>query len=258
MRAIGRAQLIIVGNMAKKKTFVLEKKLDHIAFIMDGNGRWANLRGLPRYLGHREAINRLREIIEVCREFNIRVMSFYAFSTENWNRPQDEIDHLMDYLEEFFAKEIDYYNSIGTQFRISGDINRLRPSTKQACINAVERTKSNTNYVANICLNYGGRDDIVHACKAIAQEVKEGKTSVEDIDEAYFGEHLYTQGLPDVDLMIRTSGEVRLSNYLLWQNAYAEFVFTPVKWPDFDRKAFIECLESFQSRKRRYGGLKNE
>ncbi len=244
--------------MAKKKEFVLEKKLDHVAFIMDGNGRWANLRGLPRYLGHREAINRLREIIEVCREFHIRVMSFYAFSTENWNRPQDEIDHLMDYLEEYFAKEIDYYDSIGARLQISGDINRLRPSTKEACIKAYERTKNNPNFVVNVCLNYGGRDDIVHACKLIAQEVKEGKLDIDAIDEPTFADHLYTHGLPDVDLMIRTSGEVRLSNYLLWQNAYAEFVFTPVKWPDFNRAAFIDCLDAFQSRKRRYGGLKNE
>ena len=257
LRAIGRAPFIIVTNMGKKKEFALEKKLDHVAFIMDGNGRWANLRGLPRYLGHREAINRLRDIIDACREFNIKVMSFYAFSTENWNRPQDEIDHLMDYLEEYFVKEIDYYDSIGARLQISGDINRLRPSTKKACIDAYERTKNNQNFVVNVCLNYGGRDDIVHACKLICEEVKEGKKDIESIDEPYFAEHLYTHGLPDVDLMIRTSGEVRLSNYLLWQNAYAEFVFTDVKWPDFNRKAFIDCLVEFQKRKRRYGGLKN-
>jgi len=244
--------------MSKKKPFVLEKKLDHIAFIMDGNGRWANLRGLPRYLGHREAVNRIMDIFEMCREFHIHVMSLYAFSTENWNRPQDEIDHLMDYLEEFFAKKIDYMDSVGARLQISGDINRLRPSTKQACIDAYERTKNNDAIVVNVCLNYGGRDDIVRACKNIVGEVQSGSLKVEDINEALFAEHLYTKGLPDVDLMIRTSGEQRLSNYLLWQNAYAEFVFTPVKWPDFNRKAFIDCLEQFQSRNRRYGGLKNE
>ncbi|MCR5348051.1 MAG: di-trans,poly-cis-decaprenylcistransferase [Bacilli bacterium] len=244
--------------MPKKKTFVLTKKLQHVAFIMDGNGRWANLRGLPRHLGHREAMNRIMEIFETCREFNIYCMSFYAFSTENWNRPQDEIDHLMDYLEEWFAKEIDYLDSVGARLQISGDIARLRDSTRNACIAAYERTKNNNAIVVNVCLNYGGRDDIVRACRAIAQEAKEGKVDIDAIDEPYFGEHLYTHGLPDVDLMIRTSGEQRLSNYLLWQNAYAEFVFTPVKWPDFKRKAFIDCLEEFQNRNRRYGGLKNE
>ena len=238
--------------------FRLTKKLDHIAFIMDGNGRWANLRGLPRHLGHREAINRLREIIDACREFNSRVLSFYAFSTENWNRPQDEIDHLMDYLEEYFAKEIDFYVSIGVQIRVSGDVSRLRESTRIACENAVRRTASNDKTIINICLNYGGRDDIVHACKEVASLVKEGDKDIEDIDETLFGEHLYTRGLPDVDLMIRTSGEQRLSNYLLWQNAYAEFIFTEVKWPDFKRKPFIDCLKEYERRNRRYGGLKNE
>lgn len=251
---------IVVYNstMSKKETFVLEKKLNHVAFIMDGNGRWAKLRGLPRYLGHKEAFKRLREIFEACREFHVQVMSFYAFSTENWNRPQDEIDHLMDYLEEYFAKEIDYFDSVGVKIQISGDINRLRPTSRQACIDACERTKNNTAIIANICLNYGGRDDIVRAAKAIAEEYADKKVALEDIDEAYFADHLYTKGLPDVDLMIRTSGEQRLSNYLLWQNAYAEFVFTPVKWPDFNRKAFIDCLKEFQGRNRRYGGLKNE
>lgn len=244
--------------MSKKETFTLTKKLDHVAFIMDGNGRWANLRGLPRHLGHREAIKRIMEIFEACREFKIHVMSLYAFSTENWNRPQDEIDHLMDYLEEFFAKEIDYMDSVGARLQISGDINRLRPSTKKACIDAYERTKDNDNIVVNVCLNYGGRDDILRAAKAIAMEYAEKKVSLDEVTEAYFSDHLYTRGLPDVDLMIRTSGEQRLSNYLLWQNAYAEFVFTPVKWPDFNRKALIDCLKEFQGRKRRYGGLKNE
>ena len=244
--------------MSKKETFTLAKKLDHVAFIMDGNGRWANLRGLPRHLGHREAIKRIMEIFELCREFKIHVMSLYAFSTENWNRPQEEIDHLMDYLEEFFAKEIDYMDSVGARLQISGDINRLRESTRQACIAAYERTKGNDNIVVNVCLNYGGRDDIVRACKALAKEVAEGKTAIDDITEGVFAEHLYTKGLPDIDLMIRTSGEQRLSNYLLWQNAYAEFVFTPVKWPDFRRKAFIDCLKEYQDRNRRFGGLKNE
>lgn len=244
--------------MSKKANgFVLNKKLDHVAFIMDGNGRWANLRGLPRHLGHKEACNRIIEIFEACREFHIKVMSFYAFSTENWNRPQEEIDHLMDYLEEFFHREIDYLDSIGTQIRVSGDLSRIREKTRSICFDAINRTANNSNWIINICLNYGGRDDIVRACKKIAQECMDGRLAIDEINEETFADHLYTSGLPDIDLMIRTSGEQRLSNYLLYQNAYAEFVFTKTKWPDFKRKAFIRCLEEYEQRDRRFGGLKN-
>ena len=243
--------------MRKKDTFVLTKKLTHIAFIMDGNGRWANARGLPRHLGHKEACRRLREVVDTCREFDIKVLSFYAFSTENWNRPQDEIDHLMDYLEEFFKKEMDYLMSIGTHVIISGDFSKLRKTTYEVCLDVLKQTEKNDAFVLNICLNYGGRDDIVRAAKQMAELYKEGKISLEDFNEANFAKYLYTQGLPDVDLMVRTSGEQRLSNYLLWQNAYAEFVFTDTKWPDFRREQVIECLKQYQDRNRRYGGLKN-
>ena len=245
-------------RMSKSKQFQLTKPINPVAFIMDGNGRWAKLRGLPRHLGHHEACNRIIEIFEVCRKFNIHVMSFYAFSTENWNRPQDEIDHLMDYLEEFFNKEIDYLCSVGARLMISGDLSRIREQTRKVCYDALERTKNNNTWVLNVCLNYGGRDEIVRATKTIAQEVVDGRLKIDDINEALFADHLYTAGLPDIDLMIRTSGEQRLSNYLLYQNAYSEFVFTPVKWPDFKEKAFIDCLEEFQGRNRRFGGLKNE
>jgi len=241
-----------------KEVFHLNKKLDHVAFIMDGNGRWAKLRGLPRYLGHKEACNRIIELFEVCREFNIHVMSFYAFSTENWNRPQDEIDHLMDYLEDFFYKEIDYLDSVGTCIRVSGDLSRIREKTRKVCLEAIARTKNNKQWVINVCLNYGGRDDIVQAAKHFALDYKDGKIALESLNEEKFSSYLYTSGLPDVDLMIRTSGEERLSNYLLYQSAYAEFVFTKVKWPDFKRDAFIDCLKEYQNRDRRYGGLRNE
>lgn len=245
--------------MAKENTsFQLTKKCDHIAFIMDGNGRWAKARGLPRYFGHHEACKRIIEIFETCRKYNIHVMSFYAFSTENWNRPQDEIDHLMDYLEEFFHQQIDYLDSIGTQIRVSGDLSRIRPQTREVCQNAINRTKDNKNWVINVCLNYGGRDDILRASKKIASLTKEGKLNPETLTEQDFASYLYTAGLPDVDLMIRTSGEERLSNFLLYQVAYAEFVFTPVKWPDFHEKDLVDCLKEFQNRNRRYGGLKNE
>ncbi|MCR4562193.1 MAG: di-trans,poly-cis-decaprenylcistransferase [Bacilli bacterium] len=240
-----------------KKEFVLTKKLDHVAFIMDGNGRWANLRGLPRHLGHKEACNRIIELFEACREFNIKYMSFYAFSTENWDRPQDEIDHLMDYLEEFFHREIDYLDSIGTKLVVSGDLSRIREKTRKVCYEAIERTKNNSNWYINVCLNYGGRDEIVRAAKKFATEVKEGKANIEDLNESSFKNYLWAPEIPDVDCMIRTSGEMRLSNYLIYQNAYAEFVFTDVKWPDFRKEQFIDCLREYQNRNRRFGGLKN-
>ena len=244
--------------MAKKKEFTLSKKLDHIAFIMDGNGRWANLRGLPRHIGHHEACKRMREIFDVCMELGIKCASVYAFSTENWSRPQDEIDHLMDYLEEFFNNEIDYFVSKGTRIMISGDYSRLREQTKKVCDMAIERTKDNDTFIVNVCLNYGSRDEIAKACRELCLEVKEGRLGIDEITPEVISNHLYTAGLSDVDLMIRTSGEQRLSNFLLFQNAYAEFVFTPVKWPDFHKKELIECIKEYESRSRRYGGLKNE
>ena len=241
-----------------KTGFTLTKNCRHVAFIMDGNGRWAKARGLARHFGHREACNRIIEIFETCREFDIRVMSFYAFSTENWNRPQDEIDHLMDYLEEFFAKEIDYLDSVGAKLVISGDLGRIREKTRRVCLEAAKRTENNREWILNVCLNYGGRNEIVRAAKAFALDVKEGRKDIDALDESSFQDYLYTKGLPDVDLMIRTSGEERLSNFLLYQNDYAEFVFTEVKWPDFGREAFIDCLKEYETRNRRYGGLTNE
>lgn len=238
--------------------FVKTKKLDHIAFIMDGNGRWASLRGWPRYFGHKEACKRIIEIFEVCREFDIKYMSFFAFSTENWNRPQDEIDHLMDYLEEFFNKEIDYLDSVGAKIVVSGDLSRIREQTRAVCLNAIERTKNNDRYVLNICLNYGGRDEIVRAAKKFAKDVLENKKNIEDLTEFSFKDYLWDPSLPDVDLLIRTSGEERISNFMLYELAYSEFVFTDVKWPDFKRDAFLDCLKEYEKRNRRYGGLKNE
>ena len=239
-------------------SFVLTKKLDHIAIIMDGNGRWAKLRGLPRHLGHKEACKRLIEIFELCREYRIKYMSFFAFSTENWNRPQEEIDHLMDYLEEFFNKEIDYLCSQGARILISGDLSPIRERTRKICEEAVEKTKNNCNSYLNICLNYGGRDEIVRAAKRFAEEVCAGKKKPSDLSETSFAEYLWHPELPDVDLLIRTSGEERISNFMLYELAYSEFVFTKVKWPDFKREAFLACLEEYETRQRRYGGLKNE
>jgi len=238
-----------------KKEIELNKPINHIAFIMDGNGRWANARGLPRHLGHKEACNRIVDIVEDCQDYDIYVVSLYAFSTENWSRPQDEIDHLFDYLDSFFKREIDRLMKDDIRILISGDISRLPMHSQITTKDAIERTKNNKRTVLNICLNYGGKQEIVRAAQQLASEVKEGKIDVEDISLESFENHLYTKGLPNVDLLVRTSGEMRTSNYLPWQLAYAEFIFTPVKWPDFRRKDLIDCFEEFNKRHRRFGGL---
>ena len=244
--------------MPMENKVTLNKPITHIAFIMDGNGRWAKERGLPRHLGHKEACDRIVEVFDYCMEFGIKVMSFYAFSTENWKRPKGEINHLFKYLEIFFKKEINKLIKDGTKVMISGDISRLPEKTQKTIAKSIELTKDCNVSVFNICLNYGGKEEITRACKLIAQEVKDGKLEISDINEQVFENHLYTGGLPNVDLLIRTSGEVRTSNFLPWQLAYAEMIFTPVKWPDFKYEAFLDCMKEYNHRNRRYGGLKNE
>ena len=230
-------------------------KLTHVAFIMDGNGRWAKKRGLPRHLGHKAGCDRITDIYEECLAQGIKVMSLYAFSTENWNRPQDEIDHLFNYLELFFKKEIKRMIKDGSQVRTSGDISKIPLKTRKVIEKAIEKTKDCKNFCFNICLNYGGKAEIVRAAKLLAEEVKEGKLNVEDISEEVFEDHLYTKGLPPVDLLIRTSGELRTSNYLPWQLAYAEFIFPKTPWPDFDKEEFRKCIDEYYSRNRRFGAI---
>ena len=235
----------------------MEKELKHIAFIMDGNGRWAKKRGLPRHLGHKKGCEVCTDIYEGCLENNIKVMSLYAFSTENWNRPKDEIDHLFNYLEIFFKKEIKRFMKDGSRVTVSGDLSRIPEKTRKVILESIEKTKDNNNFVFNICLNYGGKSEIIKATKELCEEVKEGKISIDDIDEKLFENHLYTKDLPPVDLLIRTSGEMRTSNFLLWQLAYAEFIFTKTCWPDFNKKELNECINEFKTRDRRYGGIED-
>lgn len=232
-----------------------ENSLKHVAFIMDGNGRWAKRRGLPRHLGHKAGCDRIIEIYEECLAQGIKAMSLYAFSTENWNRPKSEINHLFKYLEIFFKREIDRIVRDQSCIRVSGDISRLPKKTQEVIGDAVERTKDFTNFYFNICLNYGGKAELVRAAKLFASDVKEGNHLVEDLNEELFESYLYTSGLPPVDLLIRTSGELRTSNYLPWQIAYAEFIFTEVTWPDFTKDEFRKCIDIFNERNRRFGSI---
>ena len=236
----------------------LNKPVNHLAIIMDGNGRWAKKRGLPRTAGHKEAFDRIIELFDYCADYDVKVLSLYAFSTENWKRPKQEIAFLWKYLDLFFKREINKLMKDGTKVIVSGDISRLPLKTQKTVLKAIEMTKDNPNIVLNICLNYGGKQELTRAARLIAEEVKEGKLRVEDITEEVMENHLYTAGLPNVDLMIRTSGEVRTSNFLPWQIAYAEYVFTPVHFPDLKRKEFVDSLIEYNKRNRRYGGLDNE
>ena len=235
-----------------------EFKLKHVAFIMDGNGRWAKRRGLPRHLGHKAGCDRIVDIYEECLAQDIKAMSLYAFSTENWNRPQDEIDHLFNYLDIFFKREIKRIIKDGSRVIVSGDISRLPKKTQKTINDAIERTKDCKNFCFNICLNYGGKAEIVRAASLFAKDVVSGKYKPEDLTEDLFETYLYTSGLPPVDLLIRTSGELRTSNYLPWQLAYAEFIFPKTPWPDFTKEEFRKCINEYYSRNRRFGTINDQ
>lgn len=230
----------------------------HVAFIMDGNGRWAKARHLPRHLGHKAGCDRVTDIYEESMAQGVKVMSLYAFSTENWNRPKAEINHLFNYLDIFFKKEIKRIIKDGTRIIASGDLSKLPEKTRKTVLDSIEKTKDGKNFTFNICLNYGGKDELVRAAKLFAQDVKDGKMAVEDLNEENFENYLYTKGLPPVDLLIRTSGELRTSNYMPWQLAYAEFIFPKIPWPDFTKEEYRKCLEEYYSRNRRFGGIKDE
>ena len=236
--------------------FVLRKSCRHIAFIMDGNGRWAKKRLLSRHLGHKEGIKWVSEIAEECMNLGIECMTLYAFSTENWNRPKDEIDHLFKYFEEFFDSNFEDFLKKDIRIRTMGDISKLPSSTRERINDIVYKSSNNKRFTLNICLNYGGQQEIVRACQQIALQVKNTFLKVEDINIDNFKNYLYSEGLPDIDLMIRTSGEVRLSNYLLYQLAYSEFIFTPTYWPDFTKDKLYECLKEYELRDRRFGSIK--
>ncbi len=228
----------------------------HIAIIMDGNGRWAKKQGLIRLAGHRAGIKTIREILEVVTKLGIKYFTIFAFSTENWKRPTNEVDGLMQLLIEFMDKELPYLHQEGVKIQIIGDRERLPKDVYTSIEKAETLTKDNTVCFFNIALNYGSRQELIRATRLIAKEAMAGELDIDSLDEQVFSNYLYTQGQPDPDLLIRTSGEMRISNFLLWQIAYAEIWVTPVLWPDFRKEHLIEGLQVYQARDRRFGGLK--
>ena len=242
-------------SLALTGTALPEKMPRHVAIIMDGNGRWATRRGLPRSAGHAAGTEALRDIIRATEDWGIEALTIYAFSTENWSRGKDEVQALMGLLLKYFNSEIDELDEKNVRITILGDVQGMPSPQKEALIRAMERTGKNTGLRLNIALNYGGRAELVRAAKSLATQVAEGKIRPEDITEERFGQELYTAGQPDVDLLIRTSGEMRLSNFLPWQSAYAEFYFTDVLWPDFSPAVLDAALVDFQRRQRRFGGV---
>jgi undecaprenyl diphosphate synthase len=228
----------------------------HIAIIMDGNGRWAKEKGMVRLKGHQAGMESLREIVRACSDKGVKVLTVYAFSTENWKRPIEEVSGIFSLLVRYVAKELKELNANNVQICILGDIDPLPADAKKAAQKAVDSTKDNTGLIFCIAINYGGRAEIVRAARFLAKQAAEGQLDPASIDEAMFASQLYTADLPDPDLIIRTGGEMRLSNFLTWQSAYSELYVTDTYWPDFTPDKLQEAIDAFNGRDRRYGGIK--
>lgn len=226
---------------------------NHVAVIMDGNGRWAQRRGRPRIMGHQKGVDALKDLLRCCKDWGVKALTAYAFSTENWGRPLEEVQFLMTLFERVLRRELEEMMRENVKIRFVGNLAALPTSLQSEIARSMEQTASNTDIDFTIATNYGGRQEILQACRAIAQDVKNGLIDPEDIDESLFENHLYTQGLSNPDLLIRTSGEMRISNFLLWQMAYAEIYVTQTLWPDFDRAEFHKALFDYQQRERRFG-----
>ena len=240
----------------KLKASLNKRKVpQHIAIIMDGNGRWALKRKLPRSAGHRAATEAIRSVVELCGELEIPVLTLYTFSAENWKRPGWEVKALMRLLLEQLKEQTPKLHENNVRFRTIGDIEGLPENIVKEIRHAVDLMKDNTGLILNLALNYGGRQEIVSAVRSIAADVKAGKLDDEDIDEELFSQHLHTSGLPDPDLLVRTGGDMRISNYLLWQLAYTEIYVTEIFWPDFRSRDLLIALLSYQKRERRFGGI---
>ena len=230
----------------------------HIAIIMDGNGRWAKKRGLPRVAGHREGVRSVREIVEACGELDIQVLTLYTFSTENWRRPKDEVNALMRLLIQTLRKEIQELMKNNVRLMAIGQLDTLPDAARKEFLEGIEITKSNTGLILNLALSYGSREEIVSAIRSIARDVSQRKLDTADIDATLMDARLYTAGLPDPDLLIRTSGEYRISNFLLWQIAYSELYISDIFWPDFRRKELYAAIEDYQRRERRFGKVSEQ
>lgn len=229
---------------------------NHIAIIMDGNGRWAKNKFLPRTAGHKAGVETIRTVLRECKRLNIKYVTLYAFSTENWKRPKIEVDTLMNLLSTYLKNEVAMLHKENVKLSAIGDISNLPSKCVSELNKAIELTKNNTGCNLNLALNYGGRLDIKNALVDIIKDVKDGKIEIDEIDENTISNHLSTKSIPDPDLVIRTSGEERLSNFLLWEVAYSEFYFAEVHWPDFDEKELQKAIFTYQNRDRRFGGIK--
>lgn len=225
----------------------------HVAVIMDGNGRWARQRGLPRHLGHREGMKAVREAIEASVDVGIEILTLFAFSTENWQRPAREVSALMSLLQRYARKEREELRRQGVEVHVLGELDRVDASTRQAVEAIMEGTRGGDRLRLNLMISYGGREEIVRAVRELARRVREGTLAPSEIDESLFRATLFTAGVPDPDLLVRTSGEYRISNFLLWQLAYTEIHISPVLWPDFNREHLLEAVEDYQRRERRFG-----
>jgi len=246
--------MAIFGKKEKSEIVLPEKLPQHVGFIMDGNGRWAKKRGLPRQFGHREGAKNFKKIVRYCKDIGLKNISFYAFSTENWQRPKEEVDTIMELFRDYIV-DVRNYLSENTRMYFIGDKSAFDDDLREKMIKLEEDTAKYTEMNLMMCVNYGGRNEIAHSARVLAQKVLDGELRPQDIDESAVADNLYTAGLPDVDLVIRPSGELRLSNYLIWQCAYAEYYFTDVLWPDFSPNELNKALVDFDSRHRRFGGV---
>ncbi len=242
-------------NKKKNSPAVLPEMLpQHVGFIMDGNGRWAKKRGLPRSFGHREGAKNFKKIVRYCKDIGLQNISFYAFSTENWQRPKDEVDTIMELFREYIV-DVRNFLSENTRMIFLGDKSVFDDDLREKMIRLEEDTAHYTEMTLLMAVNYGGRDEIAHAARILAQKAKDGEIDPKDITEESVADCLYTKGVPDVDLVIRPSGELRLSNYLIWQCAYAEYYFTDILWPDFSPEDLNKALIDYDGRSRRFGGV---
>ncbi|MBW4645373.1 MAG: di-trans,poly-cis-decaprenylcistransferase [Goleter apudmare HA4340-LM2] len=227
----------------------------HVAVIMDGNGRWAKRQGKPRIMGHKAGVDALKDLLRCCKDWGIQALTAYAFSTENWKRPQEEVDFLMTLFQRVLRQELREMVKENVQIRFVGNLQALPPVLQAEISRSMAETQDNRSIRFTVATNYGGRQEIIQACRAIADQVKQGLLQPNEIDEELFERHLYTAGISDPDLLIRTSGEMRLSNFLLWQMAYGEIYITDALWPDFDRTEFHRALCAYQQRERRFGSV---